>query len=97
LHATKVLESWGLRVQLARNIFNRCSRLNYLAGTDEERLADFNEALRDPEVRAIIATRGGKGAYRIADKLDFGAARADPKFVVGFSEITILHLALWRT
>jgi muramoyltetrapeptide carboxypeptidase len=95
-HATEILRSWGLRVQLARNVFSRCPRLDYLAGTDEERLADFNEALRDPEVRAIIATRGGKGAYRIADKIDFAAARADPKFVVGFSDITILHLALWR-
>lgn len=95
-HGTEILQSWGLRVQLARNVFSRCPRLDYLAGTDEERLADFNEALCDPDVRAIIATRGGKGAYRIADKIDFAAARADPKFVVGFSEITILHLALWQ-
>src|SRR5262249_46363076 len=68
---------------------------DYLAGTDEERLADLNAALRDPEVRAIFATRGGKGAYRIADRLDFDAARRDPKFLVGFSDITILHLSLW--
>jgi muramoyltetrapeptide carboxypeptidase len=95
-HATEILQSWGLRVQLAQNVFSRCPRLDYLAGTDEERLADFNEALCDPDVRAIIATGGGKGAYRIADKIDFAAARADPKFVVGFSEITILHLALWQ-
>jgi len=71
-------------------------KLNYLAGTDEQRLGDFNAALRDPTVRAIFATRGGKGSYRIADQLDFAAARQDPKFVVGFSDITVLQLALLR-
>jgi muramoyltetrapeptide carboxypeptidase len=50
--------------------------------------------LRDPGVRAVFATRGGKGAYRIADRLDFDAVRRDPKPLVGFSDITALHLAL---
>ena len=52
--------------------------------------------LRDPGIRAVIATRGGKGSYRIADRLDFAAARADPKPFVGISDTTILHLALWQ-
>ena len=56
----------------------------------------FNAALSDPSVRAIITTRGGKGSYRIADRLDFVAARRDPKFVVGFSDIAVLHLSLWK-
>jgi muramoyltetrapeptide carboxypeptidase len=89
----RTLESWGLKVSLGDNVFRR---YGYLAGTDEERLADLNSALRDTSVRAIIATRGGKGAYRIADQLDFVAARTDPKFLVGFSDITILHMSLWR-
>ena len=67
-----------------------------LAGTDEDRLADLNRAIRDPGIRAIVATRGGKGAYRIADGLDFAALAADPKLLIGFSEITILHLAIWK-
>ncbi|GAB5469921.1 MAG: LD-carboxypeptidase [Rhodospirillales bacterium] len=87
------LRRWGLRVDFGANAFRK---LNYLAGTDEERLSDVNAALRDPEVRAIFATRGGKGSYRIADRLDFAAARHDPKHLVGFSDITILQLALWR-
>ena len=87
------LESLGLRVQVGRHAFDR---FGLFAGTDEARLADFNEALRDPETRAIIATQGGRGAYRIADGLDFEAARHDPKPLVGFSEITILHMALLR-
>jgi muramoyltetrapeptide carboxypeptidase len=88
-----MLESNGLRVQLGRHVFDR---FGYLAGRDEDRLKDLNEAINDASVRAIIATRGGKGAYRIADGLDFAAMRADPKPMIGFSEITILHMAMWR-
>ena len=67
----------------------------WLAGM-EDRLADINDALRDPGVRAIFSTSGGKGAYRIAHALDFAAAVRDPKPLIGYSDITILHLALWR-
>jgi muramoyltetrapeptide carboxypeptidase len=88
-----ILESWGLKVEYGDHAFDKVA---YLAGTDDERLADFNAALHDPSVRAIITTRGGKGSYRIADRLDFEAACRDPKFVVGFSDITILHLSLWK-
>lgn len=77
-HRAKILESWGLEVDFGEHAFRKVA---YLAGTDEERLADFDAALRDPKVRAIFATRGGKGSYRIADRLDFDAARRDPKFV----------------
>ncbi len=89
----ELLESWGLRVEIGRHAFDQ---LGYLAGDDHARLADLNEALRDPGVRAVFATRGGKGAYRIAGQLDAEAARADPKPLVGFSDITYLHLALLR-
>lgn len=88
-----ILESWGLRVDFGAHAFDKRA---YLAGSDAERLDDFNLALRDPAVRAIFATRGGKGSYRIADHLDFDAARRDPKFVVGFSDITVLHLSLLK-
>jgi muramoyltetrapeptide carboxypeptidase LdcA involved in peptidoglycan recycling len=59
-------------------------------------LADLNDALRDPAIRGLFATRGGKGAYRIADQIDLAAVRRDPKPLIGFSDATILHLALWR-
>jgi len=71
-------------------------RHGYLAGTDEERLDDLNAALADPQVRAVVCTRGGYGVQRIVDGLDLYAVRADPKVVVGFSDITALQLALWR-
>jgi muramoyltetrapeptide carboxypeptidase len=89
----ELLESWGLRVEIGRHALDR---LGYLAGDDHDRLADLNEAFRDPGVRAVLATRGGKGAYRIAAQLDVEAVRADPKPLVGFSDITYLHLALSR-
>ena len=93
LGAAAILQNWGLAVDFGEHAF---AKLNYLAGTDEQRLSDFNLALRDPTIHAIFATCGGKGSYRIADQLDFAAARNDPKFVVGFSDISILHMALFR-
>ncbi|HSW74878.1 MAG TPA: LD-carboxypeptidase [Candidatus Saccharimonadales bacterium] len=94
--SAKALEDLGLIVEYGRHVFDVDDTLDYLAGKDEDRLADINDALRDPSIKAIIATRGGKGAYRIADRLDFAAARKHPKLLVGFSEITILHMALLK-
>ena len=90
--SVEVLESWGLVVEVGAHALDEWG---YMAGRDEDRLADLNDAFADPGVRAIIATRGGAGAYRIADRIDFDAVRADPKPVVGFSDITNIHLALW--
>jgi len=87
------LTGLGLTVELGVHVLDEWG---YLAGRDEDRLCDINDALADDGVRAIIATRGGKGAYRIADLLDFQAATRDPKLVVGFSEITVLQLALLK-
>jgi muramoyltetrapeptide carboxypeptidase len=87
------LESWGLRADVAPHALDRHG---FCAGRDEDRLADLNGAFADPEVRCIVSTRGGAGAYRIADALDFDLVRADPKPLVGFSDITHLHLALWQ-
>ncbi|HET7302651.1 MAG TPA: LD-carboxypeptidase [Candidatus Saccharimonadales bacterium] len=90
---TATLENLGLVVQCGAHVLDEWG---YMAGRDEDRLADINEAFRDPQVKAVITTRGGKGAYRIADKLDFESIRKHPKLLLGFSEITILHLALWK-
>lgn len=87
----QILTDWGLKVELGEHVFDE---LDYLAGTDEHRLSDLNDALRSPNVRGIFCTTGGKGAYRIAGGLDFETARNDPKPLIGFSEITILHMAL---
>ncbi|MBM2616693.1 LD-carboxypeptidase [Actinoplanes sp. LDG1-06] len=86
------LEGWGLRVRLGEHAGGRHL---FFAGTDDERLADLNGALRDPEVRGVFCVRGGYGLQRIVDRVDFAAVRADPKVVMGFSDITALHVALW--
>ena len=89
----ELLSGWGLRVEVSPHAFDRHG---YLAGRDEDRLADLNAALVDPSVRAVVCTRGGYGTQRIVDGLDAEAVRRDPKLVVGFSDITGLQLALWR-
>jgi muramoyltetrapeptide carboxypeptidase len=94
LRGAELLTSWGLTVEIGRHAFDSFG--HYLAGRDKNRLDDLNDALRDPGVRAILATKGGKGAYRIASGVDFAAASRDPKPLVGFSDITILHLVLWQ-
>ncbi|HKU18924.1 MAG TPA: LD-carboxypeptidase [Candidatus Saccharimonadales bacterium] len=94
--STALLTALGLQVEYGTHVYDVHPQLDYLAGTDANRLADINDALRDPGVKAIIATRGGKGAYRIADGLDFAAARQHPTLLIGFSEITILHMALLK-
>jgi muramoyltetrapeptide carboxypeptidase len=90
--AVEVLTGWGLRVRVGDNALRRHF---YLAGTDQQRLADLNAAFRDPAVRGVLCLRGGYGAQRIVDGVDFDAVRDDPKLVVGFSDITALQVALW--
>ncbi|SPL95778.1 Muramoyltetrapeptide carboxypeptidase [[Actinomadura] parvosata subsp. kistnae] len=89
---TRLLTGWGLRVKVGEHVLDRHG---YMAGRDADRVADLNAAFADPEVRAVVTTRGGAGAYRIVDAVDFEAVRADPKPLVGFSDITYLHLAIW--
>lgn len=67
-------------------------RHGYLAGTDAERAADFNAAYADPETRAVFALRGGWGGARILPLIDWRLVRANPKLLIGFSDITALHL-----
>jgi muramoyltetrapeptide carboxypeptidase len=88
-----LLGSWGLDTVAGPDVY---ARHGYLAGTDEVRLRSLNAALRDPAIRAVLCTRGGYGAQRIVDGIDLAPVRADPKLVVGFSDITALQLALWR-
>lgn len=69
-------------------------RYGYLAGTDDERLADLNAALRDPSIDAIWCIRGGYGVTRILDRVDFAALAEHPRAVIGYSDITALLLAV---
>ncbi len=75
---------------------NAHRRYGYLAGTDEERIADLNEALQNPAIDAIWCLRGGYGMTRILDRVDFAAAAERPRVIIGYSDITALLLALHR-
>ncbi|MEU3016870.1 LD-carboxypeptidase [Nocardiopsis sp. NPDC007018] len=92
--AVEVLRGWGLEVELAPHVRDRHPVLPYLAGEDRDRAGDLQAAWCDPGVRAVFCARGGDGAHRMLDHLDFGAMRgAAPKALVGFSDITALHEA----
>ena len=82
------VESWGLRAIIAPHALDH---RGYLAGTDADRIADLNNVIREPAVRAIIASTGGCGSFRIVPEVDIDALRADPKVLVGYSDITALH------
>ncbi len=86
--AIQQFNAWGLEVVFAPNIFGDC---NQFSGTDEERTADLQGMLDHPEIKAIICARGGYGSLRIIDALDFRAFKKQPKWIVGFSDITVLH------
>jgi len=86
----KLFESKGYKVVIPEGIARRHLFLN---GTDDERAAELNEALRDPDARAVFACRGGYGLTRILDRLDYEAMAKHPKILLGFSDLTALHLA----
>jgi muramoyltetrapeptide carboxypeptidase len=90
--ARRNLESRGARVTIAENIAHR--HRGYLAGTDDERVEQLNRYLNSPEFDAFFFTRGGYGAMRILDRIDYEAIRRNPRPVVGFSDLTALHQAM---
>ncbi|GHA79565.1 S66 peptidase family protein [Streptomyces tendae] len=89
-----VLRGWDLDPVVAPHVLDRHGTFDYLAGTDADRAADLQAAWCDPAVDAVLCARGGYGAQRMADLLDWEAMRAaGPKVFVGFSDITALHEA----
>ena len=86
----ETIVAMGLKPRLGKHL---AERRGYLAGTDADRAADVNAMFADPDVRAVFAVRGGWGCARILPLLDFAMIRANPKLLVGFSDITALHLA----
>lgn len=86
--AKQLVESWGLKVVLGKNIYNQN---NHFSGTDEERCQDFQDALDNKNIKAIWAARGGYGSVRILDKLDFTIFKKHPKWIIGYSDITAFH------
>lgn len=85
-------EDWGFTTRVGKTVGDQ---FNYFSGTDEERLADFQEMLDDDQVKAVLCARGGYGMGRIIDKIDFKKFKKQPKWIVGYSDITVLHSHLY--
>lgn len=85
--AVSVLEGWGLRVRLGKNVFRREGPF---AGTEEERIHDLQEMTASAKIRAVFCSRGGYGLLKIIDKIDFSMLGRYPKWYVGFSDVTVL-------
>lgn len=89
--AASVLESWGLIPEISENALCDTGRFS---GFVEQRLSDLQNAFDNPEVRLILCSRGGYGTVHLLDKLDFTCMKINPKWLVGFSDITAIHAAL---
>lgn len=91
--AIQLIESWGLQVVMGKHIYAQNFQF---AGTDAQRITDFQAMLDDGAIKAIICARGGYGSTRIIDQIDFSAFLQKPKWIAGYSDITTLHCHLHR-
>src|SRR5438874_537945 len=87
-----ILQQWGFKIKIGKTLGNQ---FHYFSGTDEERLSDLQMMLDDTEVKAIFCARGGYGLSRIIDDIDFTHFKKKPKWIIGYSDITILHAHLF--
>lgn len=88
LSSVNLLKRWGLKIKLGNTIGKR---LNQMGGTDQEKVADFQEMIADSSIKCIWCARGGYGSVRIIDNIDFKPLLTNPKWIVGFSDVTVLH------
>jgi muramoyltetrapeptide carboxypeptidase len=86
--AINTFKSWGLHVKFGKNLFERHHQF---AGTAGQRIDDLQTALNDPETKAIVCARGGYGTVQLIDALDFSRFLQQPKWLVGYSDVTVLH------
>ncbi|HEX3166324.1 MAG TPA: LD-carboxypeptidase [Chitinophagaceae bacterium] len=86
--AVQKMESWGYKIKIGETIDKRDFTFG---GTDEERANDFQQMLDDPKIKAIMCARGGYGVVRIIDKLNWEKFKAKPKWIIGFSDVTVVH------
>jgi len=85
-------EEWGFQTKIGRTLG---SEFNYFSGTDDDRLNDFQQMLDDDEVKAVLCARGGYGLSRIIDRIDFKKFKKQPKWIIGYSDVTVLHAHLY--
>ncbi len=89
----QTLQQRGFAVKVGSTVG---SQLNYFSGTDEARLSDLQMMLDDEQIKAVLCARGGYGLSRIVDRINFTAFRKNPKWIIGFSDITILHAHIYQ-
>lgn len=89
----ETLKDWGYNVKIGTTLGGNSE--NYFSGTDEERLNDLQQMLDDEEVKAILCARGGYGTTHIIDKINFKKFEENPKWIIGFSDVTVLHSHLY--
>ena len=86
--AVQKMETWGYKIKIGETIDKRDFTFG---GTDEERARDFQQMLDDPKIKAIMCARGGYGVVRIIDKLNWDKFKIKPKWIIGFSDVTVIH------
>lgn len=86
--AVAIIKSWGLEPVFGKNLFNENHQFS---GTTKERVADLQNALDNSEIKAIICARGGYGTVQVIDQIDFSNFKKNPKWIVGYSDVTVLH------
>ena len=87
------LGEWGYKVKIGSTLGQQ---FHYFSGTDKQRLQDLQQMLDDEEVKAILCARGGYGVSRIIDRLDFTKFIQNPKWIIGYSDITVLHAHVFQ-
>ncbi|MEO6668442.1 MAG: LD-carboxypeptidase [Ferruginibacter sp.] len=86
--AINKIQEWGFEIKIGSTVGKRDFSFG---GTDEERLQDLQQMLDDKDIKAVMCARGGYGAVRIIDKIDFTKFTSNPKWIIGFSDITVIH------
>ena len=89
--AIEILESWGLKVVFGKSLFKE---ENQFSGTVEQRTADLQNMIDDKEIKAILCARGGYGTVQIIDRINFNNLIKYPKWIIGYSDVTVLHAHL---
>jgi len=89
----QILQAWGFKVKVGETVGGNST--NYFSGTDKERLTDFQEMLDDDEVKAVLCARGGYGIGRIIEQIKFKKFAKRPKWIIGFSDVTVLHAHIY--
>lgn len=89
----ETLQQWGYKVKPGKTLGS--DSVTYFSGTDEERLTDFQQMMDDDEVQAVLCGRGGYGTGRIIEQINFKKFKKNPKWIIGYSDITILHSHLF--